>query len=794
MVENCCPHCLSKNIYYSKKYNVYRCEDCEERFDIPNESGGIKIFLSYDHEKSHLIDEIEDFLNSHGYNSWRDKSDIKYGDDWRERITKGIYNSEQVISFVTSRAMRDGGVCVDEMKIAVSLKKPYIQVVRLENIDPPDFMSHNQRIEMTDWADIPEEEWDSYFERKMANLLQALQGEEARRYKKHLGFISNSLRVSPNSINEDLLNKKCFIGRQWLFDMVDSWFADPDKRILAIYGIPGVGKSAFSARLSLRNHNVFASVFFKWNDNTAKAVEDFTRQFAFKLAAALPDYRRKLYEILKESKETGLIEGYNGQQLFDAIILNPIDKCLGGGHESGIVILDGLDEASDEVVDFIVQNLEKFPSIFKFLITARNEDNITCLFKDYDHTVVDQSKEQNLADIKEYIKGRIKGIDEGALSEITEKTEGSFMYAVGLCDSICSGRMSVNDISGLPFGLNNFYREFFTRIFADVPFESLRPFLEILCIEDTVPEETVASCLGLDNYDLLGLRLKLKSLVVSDEAHFSPFAFDGLEKMAPNNIKIFKFAHQSIKEWLTDPSLATNYYVDPKRGYLALAGYSEIAPVPIAPEDDPRYLEFIMDIASIDEDPTIRPYHRFHPETIRKHLDDHYVKWLILGGDYEKSENLLIKAAGKAAGSGFSIPDVKKLLPNWRWADLFPDGSTVSRLSDKLCLTIDSISKHLSSNVKYEIDTPYSLQLVYTTLIVLSYILDSGRFAPAFFRAIKCYPIKYFIENTTCHDGARYSIFESIEVCLEKLNIAKVEIPTDVKEMCEEILSLDKHE
>ena len=795
MEQTYCPHCSSKNIYFSKKLNIYRCEDCEKCFNTPNISNGIKVFLSYDHEKSGIIDKIEAYLNSHGYNSWRDKFDIKHGDDWRERITKGIYDSEQVISFVTARAMREGGVCVDEMKIAVCLKKPYVQVVRLENIDPPAFLSRPHRVEMTDWADIPEDEWDSYFEKKMAELMQALQGEEATRHKYQMAYISNSLLVSPNSINEDLLNKRIFVGRKWLFDIVDSWFEDPKQKLLAVYGIPGVGKSAFSARLSSTNHNVFASVFFRWNDNSIKTADGFTCQLAFKLAAALPDYRRKLYEILKESEETGLIESYSGQQLFNTIILSPLINFIDGNYERGIIIFDGLDEASDEVLDLILQNINAFPDIFKFLITSRNEVNITSRFKDYNHTIIDQSVEQNLADIKKYISERIKGIDESSLSEIAKKTEGSFMYAVGLCDSILGGRMSINDISGMPFGLNNFYHEFFDRIFAEISFKSVRPLLEILCIEDTVPEETLANCLDLDTYELSELRLKLKSLIVSDEAHFSPFNFRGIEDILPNNLKIFRFSHQSFKEWLTNPELATNYYVNAKMGYRAMARYCEIAPVPTVPDpqNDHRYAEFLIDLARIDEDPTIKPYEPFHPETIKKHLDDHYVKWLILGEEYEKAENLLIKAAHKAKG-GFSVPDASELLPHWKWADLFPNGSTVQRLSDKLCETIERISDTLMDSIKYEIDSPYNLHLIQITLVVLFYILDSGRFAPAFFKAIQSYPIKYFIENTKYNGGRQYSIFECITDCLEKLDKANIEVPTDIREKCEEILSLNKSE
>lgn len=81
---------MSENIYFSKKSKCYFCEDCEERFDSPAESSARKkVFISYGHDKNAvLVDKIKEYLDSKGYDTWIDHSEIHSGNDWRGRISQ----------------------------------------------------------------------------------------------------------------------------------------------------------------------------------------------------------------------------------------------------------------------------------------------------------------------------------------------------------------------------------------------------------------------------------------------------------------------------------------------------------------------------------------------------------------------------------------------------------------------------------------------------------------------------------------------------------------------------------
>ena len=49
---------------------------------------------------------------------WFDKSELKFGDEWRHAITDGILQSNRLLSFFSKHATRDPGVCLDEIAIA----------------------------------------------------------------------------------------------------------------------------------------------------------------------------------------------------------------------------------------------------------------------------------------------------------------------------------------------------------------------------------------------------------------------------------------------------------------------------------------------------------------------------------------------------------------------------------------------------------------------------------------------------------------------------------------------------
>ena len=95
-----CPKCASENVVFSKKRGLNVCEDCGHVLaEAP--VAPLRIFLSYGHDNNEdLVPRIYADLKKRGHDVWFDKSEIKFGDDWRRSITDGIVGSNRVLSFL----------------------------------------------------------------------------------------------------------------------------------------------------------------------------------------------------------------------------------------------------------------------------------------------------------------------------------------------------------------------------------------------------------------------------------------------------------------------------------------------------------------------------------------------------------------------------------------------------------------------------------------------------------------------------------------------------------------------
>ncbi len=136
-----CPFCNSEDIYFSKKKQIYVCEDCDATFsdndvvDVQKqatEEKGLELFFSYGHDRNRsLVERIKGDLEKRGHHVWIDTSEIKAGDYWRNDILNGVMNSATVIAFLSEHSTRNPGVCLDELKIAVCVKCANVKTVLL---------------------------------------------------------------------------------------------------------------------------------------------------------------------------------------------------------------------------------------------------------------------------------------------------------------------------------------------------------------------------------------------------------------------------------------------------------------------------------------------------------------------------------------------------------------------------------------------------------------------------------------------------------------------------------------
>lgn len=83
----------------------------------------MNIFFSYPHDNNAaLVNRLKLDLEKRHHTVWFDEEEIKTGNDWRSKITRGILESDTVVAFLSKHSVRDPGVCLNEIAIALADK------------------------------------------------------------------------------------------------------------------------------------------------------------------------------------------------------------------------------------------------------------------------------------------------------------------------------------------------------------------------------------------------------------------------------------------------------------------------------------------------------------------------------------------------------------------------------------------------------------------------------------------------------------------------------------------------
>jgi hypothetical protein len=176
-----CPQCDSE----AAKVGAFWVCPVHGQLPEPQAFAPMRIFLSYGHDSNEeLVRRLKEDLERRGHDVWFDKSEIKFGDDWRRTITDGILQSNRVLSFLSKHSARDPGVCRDEIAIAIGVKGGNIQTILVESeqeVQPPVNIGHIQRLDMHDWKEqraAGEAAWEPWYQAKLSEIVGAVESEE----------------------------------------------------------------------------------------------------------------------------------------------------------------------------------------------------------------------------------------------------------------------------------------------------------------------------------------------------------------------------------------------------------------------------------------------------------------------------------------------------------------------------------------------------------------------------------------------------------------------------------------
>jgi tetratricopeptide (TPR) repeat protein len=579
-----CPKCADPAAY-SKKRERYFCAECELEFDAHVQAVEPQtIFLSYAHRSEReedfdlseeLVKLIQQELQRDGHTVWIDKDGIRAGSQWRERITSAILEHAHFLSFLSTRSVRDPGVCLNEISIALGHGKN-IQTVLVQDesrVAPPLTISHIQWHDFQEWHEIRSgakkgpmgEDWEAWFGQRIARVQEALTDVQNARVNGDLQKLRDIL--DPKSFEARIVEKTFnFHGRQWLFDAAHDWLDNSNSRMFWLKGGPGIGKSAFAAMLAHKARSAVIGFFmcdFQGRKDPEESAREATCTLAFQIASRLPDYRIKLLYQLQVDKDK--IDKRSADDLFEYLIIEPLNSA-GKIPESTrlCLVIDALDEAGrsgggNALAQLLAKHVDRLPVWLGVLVTSRPEPYLEQMLSTLSGTSVDGQSAHNQQDLAEWIDQRLVPTLKGderqlVIDEVLEKCGGTFLY-LSLIER--DKTLSLADPKNLPDKLDGFFMQTFNRYFPSIEQynKKTEPFLGLMAAAPgPLPSEMGRQVLGWSQRDLaLNLVEPMGSLLHLQDG--------GLV-----------FFHASLADWLKEPQRSGVFCVD-KKGHQRLGEF-----------------------------------------------------------------------------------------------------------------------------------------------------------------------------------------------------------------------------
>ena len=569
MPDIVCPKCKSADVIFSKKRQLYVCEEpeCKHEFLPEKVRPHLRIFISYGRDEySSLAERLKQDLEARGHRAWFDKERLKEGGDWERYIDEGLnevakdITTGRVVFIMTPHSTRrPDGYCLNELARALSRSLPVVPVMLVYS-EPPLSICRLQYLDMQD--SYPPDKNAVTYEQRFERLVAALE-ENRLDFEGFQGRLLAAL--DPIKFHADIQKLlRDFTGRKWVIEEVDKWYQDPNgSKIFWLTGAPGTGKSAVAAWIRDNRREIAAYHFCDINSEEKRNASKLVRSISYQLSTQLPYYEEKLKSLPIQEFANEYKEAYT---LFDKLIVQPLTENFPDPGRAVVVLIDALDEATykgnNEIVLFLSRCADKTPTWLRFLVTSRPEQEITSSLQTLSPYLLNTDTEANRNDISEYLKNQLPDITAEQTDRILERSEGIFLYVKHVCNEIKGKRLSLYRIDEFPKGLGDVYKQFFeNRIPADrldYYRQEIRPLLcAVLASFEPLTLGHLMRLLGKKNLmELFDVTDTLGSLFPrtgdSESGTISPF-------------------HRSIKDWITVKASAGAYHIDEKYGYQILA-------------------------------------------------------------------------------------------------------------------------------------------------------------------------------------------------------------------------------
>ena len=564
-MEVICPNCLSTNVRYRSNRNNWICDDCdyiftrlsagaENRNQLKTESK--RIFLSYGHDCTNIVLRVKKDLEALGYKVWIDVSEIKSGYDWRQYITEGILNSQAILVFLSRHGLRPGGVCLDEIAIAVGCNRNIIRTCLLENeaIEYiPSTINGIEYVDMTAFRDKEGEEFEAWYKDKFLEIRGNIESVLMVRQDPMLKELEKRLQPWLQFTNQLYELRKHYTPRPWLNDIVNRWLEASKKQFLLITAYPGGGKSSFCVNYFHFHPMVISMTICDNHLKGDNQLLQLLRDISYQITTNHIPYRRNLMWVLNNRSYD--LNKMTFGDLFELLLCAPFLLEIDGNHSPLLIVVDGLDKInvkeSGNFFDVFNEYSERLPSYIHFLFTARHSGDLINNFARAYHVDIDPGSQETFSDIKRYLKSELKELTSRQLNEIAKQCCGSFLYASLLVEAIRHGYVDVKEAMSLQQEQRILYYQSMRQLFPDNhEYEQfIRPISLILGANGELPVHLLMKYMGWHHREM---NVFYKRCMMF------------FQRVADNRgIHWIKIVYPSFIEWITNESDYTNEYYIP---------------------------------------------------------------------------------------------------------------------------------------------------------------------------------------------------------------------------------------
>lgn len=398
--------------------------------------------------------------------------------------------------------------------------------------------------------------------------------------------------------------EQLFIGREWVFQRINVWLADPDAAgTFLLTGGPGSGKTAIARRLvelsaaqapdpaypALGPDSItFHHFCVAFNDGTLDPLT-FVTALALRLstfpafAEALATVRQAGITIDAKQTigtaaagssvrnvviETLHVSNLSARTAFAHIVRGPLEALCARDPTLRIVILvDSLDEAltyaeHEQIVGLLATNRDWPPQV-RFILTSRPDDQVLSSLGPAALDLIADAPDA-VADVHAYALRRLDGVPEPKrtnwAAQIAARANGIFLYARYVLDAILSDleRVQKLDELALPANLQDHYRQYLKRELARNVQQWKRTYRPIMGV------------LAVARGDGLGLEQIAGATRRSESQVDTLLSVCDQYLVFPTQRGPFQIYHASFREFLLRDEF---YQVFPGEANLALANY-----------------------------------------------------------------------------------------------------------------------------------------------------------------------------------------------------------------------------